>query len=199
MHIVQLVGTIVVALFLIFLFLWLLYILFRREADSSMPPQKMPVLRPIPIPTKNRTVLMRILVWLFEVRVWQLEEDWYFKLKEGPELVVPKDFTFDGASVPRPFWFLLSPVGLLLVPGLIHDFGYKYQLLWQKDETGRLKAYKMGAERKCFDRLFRIVGKQVNGFAVIGFIAWIGVKLGGGIAWRRHREADETPPKPIWF
>jgi hypothetical protein len=43
-------------------------------------------------------------------------------LKDGTEIILPADFELDGASIPRIFWGILSPVGLLLIPGLIHDY-----------------------------------------------------------------------------
>ena len=69
---------------------------------------------------------MRLLVWIFEVRKWELMENWYFTLNDDVQIVINKGFVFDGASIPRPLWAFLSPVGLLLIPGLIHDYGYKF-------------------------------------------------------------------------
>jgi len=130
MWIFQIIGIAVVGLIVIFFILLLLYALFKKEALPALSPNKIPGLRPLPIPTKNHNVLIRILVWLFDVRQWKLLENWHFKLENGDEIVLHQGFVFDGASIPRPFWFFLSPVGLLLIPGLIHDYGYKYNQFW---------------------------------------------------------------------
>ena len=58
----------------------------------------------------------------------------HYKL-EGVEYVIPAGFQFDGASVPKFLATFLSPVGVLLMGGLIHDYGYKYATLLKKDLT----------------------------------------------------------------
>ena len=88
----------------------------------------MPILQPIPIPTKNRCFFARILVWLVESRKWKLVKKYRYKMRDGTVLVIPKGFEFDGASIPRPLWPLLSPTGLFLIPSLFHDYAYKKRL-----------------------------------------------------------------------
>jgi hypothetical protein len=199
MIIFQIVGMLVIALLLVIIGLFILYVRFRKDIRLLITEKEMPVLRPIPIPTKNRTFIMRVLVWLFDIRKWRLIQNWHFKLKDDAELVeivLPKDFRFDGASIPRIFWFILSPVGLLLIPGLIHDYGYRFNQLWQKNVNGEIEPYMKNAGRKAWDDLFKTVGKQVNGFAGIDYIAWIGLRLGGCFAWGKHRRRNETPVPP---
>ena len=40
------------------------------------------------------------------------------------EYVIEKGFEFDGASVPKFLAMWLSPTGVLLMGGLVHDYGY---------------------------------------------------------------------------
>jgi len=87
---------------------------------------RMPVLEPVPIPTRDVPYPVALWRWLTQVREWRVVEPWYFTLPDGTEIVIPAGFQFDGASVPAVFWSVLSPTGLLLIPGLIHDFYYKY-------------------------------------------------------------------------
>ena len=195
----QIIGMLAIWLLLIFIGLFIVYAIFRREAKLLITDAEMPVLCPLPIPTKNRTLIMRVLVWLFDVRKWRLVETWYFKLRkerEIVEIVLPKDFEFNGASIPRIFWFILSPVGLLMIPGLIHDYGYRFNQIWQKNVHGELEPYMKDVKRKDWDDLFRTVGEQVNGFAGIDFIAWLGLRVGGWFAWWKHRRREETPDPP---
>ncbi len=193
----QIVGIVFVALLLIIIVLFFLYLLFRKDVTSLMADEEMPVLLPLPIPTKNRPFIMRVLVWLFDIRKWQLVDNWHFKLDNGVEIVLPRDFKFDGASIPRIFWAVLSPVGLLLIPGLIHDYGYRFNQIWQKSADGQIKPYMVDAGRKAWDDLFQSVGIQVNGFALIDFIAWVGVRIGGCFAWHKHRQENEIPQPPV--
>ena len=186
-----------VAATLIIIVLFLLYLLFRKDVTSLMTDEDMPVLLPLPIPTKNRPFLMRVLVWLFDIREWQLVQNWHFKLDNGVEIVLPKDFRFDGASIPRVFWAILSPVGLLLIPGLIHDYGYRFDQIWRISASGQIEPYMENAGRKAWDDLFQAVGIQVNGFALIDSIAWVGVRIGGCFAWYKHRQENEIPEPPV--
>ena len=193
----QIVGIVSVALLLIIIILFFLYLLIRKDVTPLMADEEMPVLVPLPIPTKNRLLIMRVLVWLFDIRKWQLKQNWHFTRDNGDEIVLPKDFKFDGASIPRIFWAILSPLGLLLIPGLIHDYGYSFNQLWRKNASGQIEPYMENVGRKAWDGLFRDVGLQVNGFAIIDFIAWFGVRVGGFLAWRKHRQENEIPEPPV--
>ncbi|MGD8345375.1 MAG: DUF1353 domain-containing protein, partial [Desulfobacterales bacterium] len=159
----QIVGIVCVSLLLLAIVLFFVYLLFRKDVRSLMADAEMPVLLPLPIPTKNRPFIMRVLVWLFDIRKWQLVQNWRFKLDNGIEIVLPKGFKFDGASVPRIFWAILSPVGLLLIPGLIHDYGYRFNQIWHLNANGEIEPYMKQAGRKAWDNLFQSVGIQVNG------------------------------------
>ena len=158
----------------------------------------MPTLKPVPIPTKNqKTPIHKLLVFIFNVRKWELVENWHYKLNDGVELVIPKGFRFDGASIPRPFWALLSPVGLLLIPGLLHDYGYRYDQIWEVGPDGKAKAYKKNAGKGFWDTLFKDTGKEINGFFLINLIAWIAVAAAGSSSWDAHRKAGLKPKPPV--
>ena len=130
---------------------------------------EMPILRPVPIPTKGLSFWKRIGVWRHTTRKWELMENFNY---DG--YTIPGGFVFDGASVPRCLWWFLSPVGLLLIPGILHDYRYM---------CGDLN-------RSGYDELFRWDIKVVTGTTVIPWIAYFAVRLGGGRAWRRHRKND---------
>ena len=116
---------------------------------------EMPQLVPIRIKTKGESLLIRLWRWMTVVRKWQVVEDWEYDLPGGPRVVIPKGFEFDGASIPRPLWFILSPTGLLLIPGLIHDFGYRFDYVWTVDANGYVYKDHVKAGRKHWDAIFR--------------------------------------------
>lgn len=62
------------------------------------------------------------------------KKDFYYTIN-GEKYVIPAGFTFDGASVPKFLASFLSPVGVLLIGGLIHDYGYKYKTLLKADKN----------------------------------------------------------------
>ena len=199
MDIFEIIGLVVVVVLAIYLALYFYYDKIKEEALKVGSQITMPVLRPIPIPTKTQSTLwVKIAVGIFEVRRWELRENWHYTLKNGDEIVIPKGFDFDGASIPRVFWAFLSPTGLLLIPGLVHDYGYKYNQLWKLDPAKGVIAYpNEKADKPYWDNLFREIGKEVNNFSFINFVAWLAVTLGGSRAWNEHRAANAKPDKPV--
>ena len=75
--------------------------------------------------------------------------------------------------------------------------GYRFNQLWRKNASGQIEPYMENVGRKAWDDLFRDVGLQVNGFAIIDFIAWFGVRVGGFLAWRKHLQENEIPEPPV--
>ena len=182
-----------------FLYVNLFHWMFIKTGTARIDAGNMPTLRPIPIPTKDRHFLAKPLVWIVEYRRWTVMEDWCYELKRGNEtitLVIPEGFEFDGASVPRLLWFLLSPIGLLLIPALIHDYGYKHDQLWSLEEDGAIQPFPHSPEngKRYWDSLFWEVGKQVNGFWLLNGLAWIAFAYFGGSAWRSHVIDGERIP-----
>ncbi len=185
------IGQIVVIFLIIYAVLYFVYYILKLKVDSvSANLIPMPALRPIHIPTKGqKNVICKLIVFIFEVRKWEVVENWHYTLEDGTQLLVPKGFIFDGASIPRPFWAVLNPIGLLLIPGLLHDYAYKYDQLWQINADRQVVPYMENKGKEYWDHLFKQVGKEVNGFFLINAIAWLAVAVGGSGAWEEHRKA----------
>ena len=189
-------GVIAAGFLIFFVGAGIVYSLARRFKEPPVSCVSMPVLRPIPIPTKGHSLFMRVVVWLHQVRTWEVAENWEYTLPTGDTtIVIHKGFEFDGASIPRPLWAILNPIGLLLIPGLIHDYGYRYRQLW-KVENGKVSAYAKGASKTTWDHLFRKTGRAVNGMSFVNFAAWMAVYFGGWLAWRSNRRKNEKPVTP---
>ena len=192
-------GSLALGLLIFFVVTRIAFFLLQRKNKRPKCDKIMPVLRPCPIRTRERNLLMRVVVWLHEVRKWEVVENWEYTLPtDNTRIVIHKGFRFDGASIPRPLWAILNPIGLLLIPGLIHDYGYRYRQLW-KVKNGTLCPYKKGAGKTTWDRLFREIGRDVNGMSFINFAAWLAVYFGGHFAWRSNRKKDEQPVVPEGF
>lgn len=75
---------------------------------------------------------------------WEVIEDWH-----TPFITVPKGFRSDGASVPRPLWWFLSPAGELFEAAILHD--YLYNITWtikrNADNAFRDTALSYGANK----------------------------------------------------
>ncbi|MCP4595646.1 MAG: DUF1353 domain-containing protein [Neptuniibacter sp.] len=158
----------------------------------------MPILKPLPIKTRGKSAFGRLKAWITEVRTWEVAENWEYQLDPDTRIIIPKGFVFDGASIPRILWAVLSPTGLLLIQGLIHDFGYKYDYLWAVNKGEGEKYIKIyeGKGQDFWDELFYRVGREVNEMKVINALAWLPLSLFGFIAWNNHRDNDYDDLKP---
>ena len=152
----------------------------------------MPVLQPVRIPTKDMGWFKSMGRWLFGTRKWMFAEDWYYELEDDILVHIPQGFIIDGASIPKIFWSLLSPTGILLIPGCIHDFAYQYGFLWMREVNGQLIKFGAKKKRKYWDRMFRDIAIRTNGFKVINRSAYYALRAGGWHTWRKYRKADKV-------
>ena len=163
--------------------------LFDKKDNSNRVNFKyteMPHMRPLPIKTKDKGFWKGILMWLLGVRHWEIVKDFTFEL-EGKKYVIPKGFKFDGASIPKFLHTFLSPIGVLLMGGLVHDYACKYQTLLMAGQ----KKQTMGIiTQKRADEIFRDIGIEVNGFFLMNQLAYLSLRLGGFMAWNKHRKVN---------
>ena len=181
---------------------------FNLLDKTSQEKIEMPKLEPVQIPTKKHGLI----AWMHSVRKWRLTEHWKYDLPESccigcrkVKIIIPKDFEFDGASIPRPLWAVLHPSGLLLIQALVHDFAYRRGFLWKLvidektgEETGEVCRCEGGKED--WDVLFKKIGADVNGVRTVNFIAYWAVRLFGRRAWEKNRareKNEECSNKPI--
>ena len=142
----------------------------------------MPVMQPVPIATKDKGFFKGILMWLMGSRKWVIAKEFHYSIS-GVDYKVPAGFEFDGASVPKFLATFLSPVGVLLMGGLVHDYGYKYATLMKAD--GTTIGYH---DQKHMDGLFRDICIEVNGFRVLNYLAYWSLRLAGFVAWNGHKK-----------
>lgn len=146
--------------------------------------EEMPHMKPIAIPTAGKGFWGAIWMWLMGSRNWEIAKDWVFKIDEV-EYVIPKGFQFDGASIPKFLHTWLSPVGVLLMGGLVHDYAYKYQTLKRKGKG----TYGILTQKEA-DVIFRDINIEQNGFHFLNYLAYWALRLGGFVAWNGHRKVN---------
>jgi hypothetical protein len=172
---------------LVAILIFISYIIALVSAERHEPIDfritEMPNMKPIGIPTKGKGFWKGVWIWIMVTRTWEITKDFHYSI-DGEELLIPKGFVFDGASVPKFFRSWLSPMGVLLIGGLVHDYGYKYQTLLRKG-CKRCNGLKTQKE---MDITFRDINIDVNGFRTINVIAYWALRLGGFLAWRGHRK-----------
>ena len=156
----------------------------RKTANIGFSYKDYPHLKPIRIPTKGKGFWGAIILWFFGTRHGEVLKDFHYKFS-GTDFVIPKGFKFDGASVPKFLAQFLSPVGVLLIGGLIHDYGYKYETLLKKDGTTIDKR-----SQRWMDAVFRDINIEVNGFYFLNYLAYWALRVGGWVAWKKHRKVN---------
>ena len=68
-------GSFTAGFLIFFLVTGIVYFLLRRFEKLLDSDVSMPVLLPIPIPTRERSLLMRVVVWMHQVRSWKVAEN----------------------------------------------------------------------------------------------------------------------------
>lgn len=175
------------AVAIIILIGWVINLLGVDQDDDivGLKYKEMPSKTPIRIDTDGRGFWSAIWHWFWEVRTWEISKDWRFELN-GQKYVIPKGFVFDGASVPKFLASWLSPVGILLIGGLVHDYVYKYEVLLKADK--KTTTDKM--TQKEADQLFRDINIEQNGIHVLNWAAYLALRAGGFVAWNGHRKVN---------
>ena len=159
--------------------------LFDKKVDSrvNFKYKDYPVMRPIRIATKGKGFFKMIMMWILGTRHWEIANDFEYELN-GTKYVIPAGFKFDGASIPKFLHTFLSPVGVLLLGGLVHDYAYKYAALKPK------KGAVLFLDQKKSDQIFRDINIEINGFYFMNYLAYWSLRLGGFMAWNKHRKVN---------
>ena len=153
---------------------------------------QMPILKPVRIPTKNLGWFTGLHKWFTAKRVWRVHQDWYFTCPDiGFICVIPQGFVFDGASIPRPLWWFLSPTGIMLIPGLVHDFAYRYDFLLAF-RAGKKVPIRVNFGKVYWDMVFRELAREVNDVLLLHWVVWVCVAGGGYFAWKKNRKLNNT-------
>jgi hypothetical protein len=96
----------------------------------------------------------------------------------GASVVVPKGFRTDFSSI--PFWArFVVRWSRVDVAGVVHDWCYHLGL---RDESGK-------PSRALSDKVWRDIAQRGDSKAnaLQAWVCWTGLRLGGWIAWNRHR------------
>ena len=162
----------------------------RAKTKLKFSYTELPHLQPLRIPTKDKGFWGAIIMWLLSTRNWEITKDWHYTI-DGENYVIPAGFSFDGASIPKFMRTFFSPVGVLLVGGLVHDYAYKYKTLLKKNKKDTMG----DLTQKRADEIFRDINCNVNGFHTMNYLAYWSLRLGGFVAWNGHRKRNVKIPE----
>ena len=164
---------------------FIINLLDKKKSNLKFSYDELPHLQPVKISTKGKGFWKGIVMWLTSTRNWTITKDWKYKI-DGNEYVIPKGFQFDGASIPKFLRTFFSPVGVLLIGGLVHDYMYKYSALKSVQAKGAL----LLVDQKKADQIFRDINIEVNGFYFMNYLAYWSLRIGGFVAWNGHRKRN---------
>ena len=156
----------------------------KRKVNLTFHYDELPNLLQIKISTKGKGFLKGLVIWLLSTRNWKITKDWKYRMN-GNEYIIPAGFQFDGASIPKFLRTFFSPVGVILVGGLVHDYMYKYSALKRTGKGGLLLV-----DQKKADEIFRDINIEVNGFYFMNYLSYWSLRLGGWVAWNGHRKRN---------
>jgi len=164
---------------------FIINLLDKRKSNLKFSYEELPHLQPVRIATKGKGFWKGIIMWLMSTRNWVIIKDWKYKINDV-EYVIPAGFQFDGASIPKFLRTFFSPVGVLLIGGLVHDYMYKYTACKPADKKGSL----LIVDQKKADQIFRDINIEVNGFYFMNYLAYWSLRIGGFVAWNGHRKRN---------
>jgi hypothetical protein len=164
---------------------FIINLLDKRKTNLKFSYKELPHLQPVRIPTKGKGFWKGIVMWLLSTRNWVLTKDWEYKINDIT-YVIPAGFQFDGASIPKFLRTFFSPVGVLLIGGLVHDYMYKYTACKPVSNKSAL----LVVDQKRADQIFRDINIEVNGFYFMNYLAYWSLRLGGFVAWNGHRKRN---------
>lgn len=148
----------------------------------------MPVFKPVRIPTRQLNWFQRALK-SFKRRNWELVEDYVLYIPWLNEtFLIPKGFIFDGASVPRAFWLLVDPTGILLIGSMFHDFGYRYTCFL----NDKFEIVHADVKREFVDDLIKDISEYENGWHLMNDAAWAALRVFGWVGWYKDRRDNRN-------
>jgi hypothetical protein len=165
---------------------FIINLLDKRKSNLKFSYSELPHLQPVKISTKGKGFWKGIVMWLLSTRNWVITKDWKYKINDV-EYVIPAGFQFDGASIPKFLRTFFSPVGVLLIGGLVHDYMYKYSACKPADKK---RGSLLLVDQKKADQIFRDINIEVNGFYFMNYLAYWSLRLGGFVAWNGHRKRN---------
>jgi hypothetical protein len=140
---------------------------------------EMPILKPLPFP-RNMGYFKTLFSYTPE---WKVVMNFWIILPDYQAILIPAGFVFDGASIPKIFRGLLSPVGVLLVAAMVHDYAYQHHYIMFGEHGPPIKKKYMSKAEA--DSLFLEIADYTNGLPWLNRIAYLAVRQYGIGAWSK--------------
>lgn len=116
---------------------------------------------------------------------WLLGEPFSYALgfkESGLLITAPAGFATDGATIPRPFWSVFTPLGVLLRAAITHDFLYTC--------LSNGTPHPLAPTRAAADKVLREAAIVAGLSKPSAWIVWASVRIFGAKNARTKRSAD---------
>lgn len=118
------------------------------------------------------SVVPPLVSYLAQERVWVLQQPYKISSMEHElQTEIPQFFCFDGASVPRIFWSVMSPFDLSILAPMLHD--------WIYSKAGP------DVRRVTADKVFKEVMRREGVPAWRRQMAYLAVRMFGKSSWKK--------------
>jgi len=122
---------------------------------------------------ENNKVLLKTLY----VRTRVLNGRFGLPVSKAIAFEIPKDFTTDGASIPRPLWWFINPLSWwILFPAIVHDFVWRFGFVYAyivdlhtmtvEDELGTIAVSKQEANKIMLEKMQSFFGGFIQRYLV---------------------------------
>ncbi len=149
-----------------------------RKQVRIMAPEEALHLHQDPVTIPESNLAPPVVTYLTAERKWRLEQPYSYWDKPF-RITIPRGFTFDLASIPRPLWWIIAPFELSIAAPLVHDFLYRYQGNPGPGAVVPPRTY----TRKEADRVFKRIMKQEGVWSWRWRSAYAAVRLFGEAVW----------------
>ncbi|MEN8234191.1 MAG: DUF1353 domain-containing protein [Actinomycetota bacterium] len=118
-----------------------------------------------------------ILTFVGPGNAWRLEEPYAYA--DGDHAItVPEGFLFDLASIPRAFWWLVSPFELSIAAPLLHDFLYQHAGVPPAGSIKPPRTYSRSEADRLFLHMMETEGvpgwRRGPAYAAVRAFGWLG-------------------------
>lgn len=94
---------------------------------------------------------------------FRVERDIKITLSNDAEIVIPKNFEFDGSSAPRFLWWLFPSYGNFFFASLIHDYLYETKFYKQEFADSEMLIWSNVLNSNKIDNYFRYFAVRLFG------------------------------------
>ncbi len=159
---------------------------------------KMPVLRQVRVDLGTASLWQRLRAYWRESVVYELAEDCEVEIPgvvgyddAGKIVLLPRGFRCDLASTPRLAWLcgLRPDAPGLLLPGIVHDFYYRYGYFLSP--SGEMLC--AGYGRLYADKLLAALAHTYTGLRLPALTVYAAVRACGWPAWRANEKWRKAP------